>query len=1253
MDNSLATILGKENELTGMQAQFLMEEFVCEGISYSNDATKNTDNINLFGRHVFKELSTDLSFCSGIASTGLRATSFFSLNKLDDLGNQLTEAARSHYPLVIQLNGDNISEIYQKVVNSGCFMLFANSVQEAADFTLIAHRIAELSLVPGVLFVNPTIYSSTENISLPEKQEIINYLGNPDDHIESPSSSQKIIFGKERRRIPNWFNPDLPMVSGISKNSEEMDMEVAANHRFFIDHLNGFIDQAFTEFENNIGRKYSAIVEHETKAADYILLVNGVPNENIKSAIDALRNKGQKVGSMSLVVLSPFPEQKIIANTPKKGITILEGISQNTSELGAIYVAALSSFHNSNNIPKIYSGQYTGVPNLEDFEIVYNNMKENGKKKFYLNIEFSRDQSDFPKQQILLQNIHREYPTIADATLVSGGRNLNKNLSTLQNTPNVIRRYKDKGYPYSRNSRFYDNTGVFYQTDNKEEIIADPFNSISSIPPATANFTNQINRKTIAQFDPTNCTGCGDCFVSCPHSALPPIAISIESLIKSGISMASENGVDIAKITPVIKNLSNNATKIIQDAPKGLIIAKDFLPEAFERLKGQMNLEGEKLNNLKAEFDAILSEIELFPISVNDVFFNNPELVEKGSGELFSLVVDPNACTGCGVCSDVCNEGSLTMVEPSKDILEAIYSKFNKWETLPDTDSHTISKMLANKDYDSLSAILLSRNFYLSMTGGSTSEKGSPSKVLTHLITAVTEFSVQKNSIENIKEIDELIQKLSVVIHNRLSEALPSDNFDELSEILSEKVSSKQTFDDIIHRLSEKNHAEIVDSKELKRKVDLLKELKNLKWVLTEGSTGTGRARYGLAITHSDTLNWAREYPFNSLTSPSVIHWDGSVAGKVLGLFYGQLRFVLDHIKILRRAKLEAKNKYDPSIHNNEIASISWNDLDENERLLVPPMLLIADKNEISKKGNNELSKLLSSDLPIKIIVIDDLVSAPDYYSGTYLDQILPNVALKNAYIMMGSLADKSHLYEWLQEGLNYNGSGLFYIYAPDHFKHTYKSWEWHKLPNVAMKARAYPSIKFKPSNKTRYITSLFDFEGNRQVDENWITDEIKYIENDEEKTLVYPFTYADWLFTLNSWSAHFNSVSFEENNTVNVAEYLNLDLNDRNSKIPIIIQNSDVGLSYYSVSDEVIFQTERCLATWNALKELGGILIEYPDKLKKHVEEELKSAHDNALAIAKQEYEVKLKEQESKQVEKIRLKLRDRLVALSKQNSN
>ncbi|MDH5476121.1 MAG: hypothetical protein OEX22_10550, partial [Cyclobacteriaceae bacterium] len=1191
----------------------------------------------------------------GISSTGLRAASFIVANRVNDFYHQLTEAARNHFPLVVQLQGNNVSEAYKKISNTGCFMLVANSVQEATDFTLIAHRIAELSLIPGVVFTNTAIYSSTENVSLPEKQTIINYLGNPDDHIESPTPSQKMIFGNERRRIPNWFTPDLPMASSISKNSKQMAIEVAANHRFFIDHLKGFINQAFLEFEKSCGRKYSSVVAHNLKDTDYAILVNGIPLKELTNIVDGLSNKGQKMGGLSLTVLSPFPKQEILAFAPSKGITILENVTQNMDELGAIYGAVLSSFQNSKKTPEIYSGQFDDALDQEAFEAVLSNMKEKGKQKFYVNITFSRKQSDYPKQQILLQQINREYPSITDSTCESTSQHLSgKQRNSLQNIPNVVRRYKDKGAHYAKKSRFYDNTGVFYQTNTKEELIADPFNSFSAIPPATSNFINyQNSRKAIAAYNPSSCTGCGDCFVSCPHAALPPIAISIESIVNSGIRMATAKGTGIVKITPIIKNLSKNATAIIQEAPEGMHEVNDFLPKAFEQLIVQMKLEGEKLNNLKIEFDALLNEIATFPVSINDTFFNDPEHVEKGEGQLFSIAVDANACTGCGVCAEICKEEALLMVEPTNEVLEMTHHKFNKWEALPDTDSHTLAKMLANTTYDSFSALLLSRNFYLSMTGGSTSEKGAPSKAVTHLITAATEYSVHKNSIEEVKKIDEHIQKLSENIHHQLSDALPSEYFDDLGKVLEESLTPKQSIDDIIHKLSEKNHAETVDAKELSRKVALLQELKNLKWVITDGPTGVGKSRYGLTISHSDTLAWASEYPYNSFTTPTLIHWDGSAPSKVIGLFYGQLRFVLDHIKILRRATLEAKNKYDPSVHDKQIAAITWGDLDENERLLVPPMLLIVDKNEIAKSGVNDLSRLLDSDFPIKVFMYDDLSTAPDYYSRTYLDHLLPYVSLKNAFVMTGSLANPSHLFSVLSEGLHFNGPGLFYIHTPDQYKHSTENWKWHQLPDIAMKARTFPCLKVNPNLKNKYFASSFNFDGNKQVNNNWIVEEIQYVEHGEEKTLTYEFTFADWLFTLNDWSNHFNPVSFDVERMVFVSEYLNIDSDNKKSKIPIVTKKTDTGLAYFSVSEEVILRTQKCLTTWNTLKEIGGVLIEFPDKLKKQVEEELKKIHDADLEATKSDYEDKLKAQEAKQVEKIRVKLRNRLVELSKQNSN
>ncbi|MBL7962114.1 4Fe-4S binding protein, partial [bacterium] len=177
--------------------------------------------------------------------------------------------------------------------------------------------------------------------------------------------------------------------------------------------------------------------------------------------------------------------------------------------------------------PILYSGQYgTGETSLNFADVirVFENMIDGGQRRFFADIDFTRTSSQYPKQQILLQNINRDYPETLSLSLT---RDLTetKDLS-VSNTkktesselPLSLRQYEDHGPPYSRISQFYDRTGVFHEAGNTRELVADPFQSVPVIPAATANFIrNGISREMGPEFIPSKCTGCGQCFVYCPE----------------------------------------------------------------------------------------------------------------------------------------------------------------------------------------------------------------------------------------------------------------------------------------------------------------------------------------------------------------------------------------------------------------------------------------------------------------------------------------------------------------------------------------------------------------------------------------------------------------------------------------------------------------------------------------------------------------------------------------------------------------
>ena len=101
---------------------------------------------------------------TGLALAGRRATAFLSGTDIAAAQDLLISAAGKHAPLVLHLatravaaHGATLGSGHESVhlsADSGFFMLFAANVQEAVDFTYIARRVAEESLVPGMVIMD-------------------------------------------------------------------------------------------------------------------------------------------------------------------------------------------------------------------------------------------------------------------------------------------------------------------------------------------------------------------------------------------------------------------------------------------------------------------------------------------------------------------------------------------------------------------------------------------------------------------------------------------------------------------------------------------------------------------------------------------------------------------------------------------------------------------------------------------------------------------------------------------------------------------------------------------------------------------------------------------------------------------------------------------------------------------------------------------------------------------------------------------
>lgn len=399
---------------------------------------------------------------AGLSMTGLRAANFSSGQGIAYMHESLYAAVGKRLTYVLNIGARAMTKStlnvhaghddYHAIDDTGFFQLFAKKAQHVADLNIIAHRVAELALTPGVVAQDGFLTTHLiESLLLPERELIKEFLGRPDDIIDTPTAAQKIIYGDTRRRIPELWDVDNPVMAGIVQNQDSYMQSVAAQRPFFFDHIKELTDQAFDEFYKLTGRQYKRVMSYRAEDADYLILGQGSVVPSAEAVVDYIRKtRGIKIGVVDLLMFRPFPADYIGQLLKgKKGITILERLDQPLAvdppiarEIRAALTKCVENGANSKNkpyptlasykssdIPAIYSGSFgMGSRDLQPEGIIgaIENMLPDGKRKkqFYLSIDFIRDTAFTPKQRAYQETIQDAYPHVKELA-VRGSENPN------------------------------------------------------------------------------------------------------------------------------------------------------------------------------------------------------------------------------------------------------------------------------------------------------------------------------------------------------------------------------------------------------------------------------------------------------------------------------------------------------------------------------------------------------------------------------------------------------------------------------------------------------------------------------------------------------------------------------------------------------------------------------------------------------------------------------------------------------------
>ena len=761
--------------------------------------------------------------------------------------------------------------------------------------------------------------------------------------------------------------------------------------------------------------------------------------------------------------------------------------------------------------------------------------------------------------------------------------------------------------------------------------IADPFAAISAMPAATGAVRDMSGvRLEVPRFIAEKCTGCGQCWTQCPDSAIPGLVNSVEDLLTAAIDV-STNGVTFDRLRPVTKHWARETQRLFTKDPS-LAVPAAFAA-GYTAVADKMGWDAERRAETDREFAVVQERLAAFPLARTKPFFDAVEGREKGGGGLLSITVNPETCKGCNLCVAVCPDGALETIRQDEAALVELRRNWALWEHLPDTADRFVNVSDVDEGIGVLSSLLLKKDSYRSMVGGDGACMGCGEKTAVHLIVSSIHASMQPRVAKHVAKLDGLIAGLDAQARELLASGA------DLGAAVKAKGAVTVPVD-------------AAKQERLKRITDTLDDLRDLRWRYVEGPGGNGRASMGMANSTGCSSVWASTWPYNPYPFPWVNHLFQDSPSIAIGLFEAQMRKMADNVAAVRRADLLHDGSYDAATHEPALHALTWQQFTDDEFALCPPIVSMGGDGAMLDIGFQNLSRLLASGKPIKVVVLDTQVysntggqACTSGYTGQVADMAaygkaqhgktetrkelaLLAIAHRGAYVHQSSQASASHLVAGVLKGLHKRRPAVFNIYTPCPVEHGLADDSSQQAARLALESRAFPFLTYDPDAGPNFADCL-SLDGNPSPDETWPTYTVKYLDDaGVEQALDVPLTIADWAATEARFKQHFTEVPSDAWNDAMMPfhEFVALPADERDGRAPYILAvGKDRTLRRLGVSAEMVQLAQERLHFWSQLKQLAG--LEISPAVHDAVAVALEAEFDQRLSAVRAEYEAKISE--------------------------
>lgn len=760
--------------------------------------------------------------------------------------------------------------------------------------------------------------------------------------------------------------------------------------------------------------------------------------------------------------------------------------------------------------------------------------------------------------------------------------------------------------------------------------IADPFAAIGAIPAATAAARDMTaTRLDVPEFNGARCTGCGECFAQCPDSAIPGLVNTVEEVL-SAVVDAPAAGARPERLRPLVKNWAKETHKLLQKDPKVAPALAYAL--AYDTVAAKMGWDAERRAATDAEFHGVQVRLAEFPLARTRPYFDDLEGKARGTGGLLSITVNPEACKGCNICVEVCPEGALVSTRQTEHGLQRLRRNWALWNRLPDTDDRFVK---AAAGADVLSSLLLKRSVHSSMVGGDGACAGCGQKTAVHLILSAVQAQMTPRVAKHVAELDALIAGLDTKARELLAKSA------DLHAAARSKGAVEVPVDENL-RLRIELHSATTDA------------LRDQRWRYTKGPSGKGRAALGMANSTGCSSVWAGAYPHNPYTFPWVNHLFADSPSVALGLFEAHMRKMAAGVAVVRRASRILDGSYDAARDEAEFASLTWKDFTDEEFSLCAPILALGGDGAMLDGGFQNLSRLLTSGKPVRVVVLDTQghsdtggQATPTAFNGSGIRKELALLAIahRDVFVHQSSQASPAHLMGGVLKGLAQRRPAVFNVYTPCPMEQGFTDSVSPRAARLALESRAFPFLTYDPTLGASMAECL-SLEGNPSMASEWPAYTLRYLDDaGGEQAMEVPLTIADWAATEGRFKAHFADLPREQwDDAMPFDQYVKAFPAEREGKTAFIhVLGSDRRLRRLAVSSAMVALAEERLRHWSHLRQMAG--LEVTGAARGIVATQLQAEFDAKLAAMSAEYEAKLTDLKREYPQQIARKLAEGLM--------